>query len=110
MFGSFSAVRASAASRISRSPLKNTRMSVASAARRRLGPQLLDRLDDAGHLVALGDDVPAVGVELEERAVADLDGEGPARDLDDRHLAHEPAALVGAEVARRTGRGRSSPR
>ena len=79
-------------------------------ARRRLGPQLLDGLDDAGHLVALGDDVPAVGVQLDERPVADLDRVGAAGDLDDRHLADDLAALVGREVLRRTGPGRSSPR
>ncbi len=67
-------------------------------ARGRLGPQLLDGLDDAGHLVALGDDVAAVGVQLDERPVADLDREGAAGDLDDRHLAHDVPALVGGEV------------
>ena len=79
-------------------------------ARGRLGPQLLDGLDDAGHLVALGHDVPAVGVQLDERAVAHLDGVGAAGDLDDRHLAHHVAALVGGEVRARSAPGRSSPR
>ncbi len=46
-----------------------------------LGPQLLDGLADAGHHVALLG-LGTVGVD--ERAVADLDGEGAARDLDDR--------------------------
>ena len=45
-----------------------------------LGPELLDRLADARDLVALG--VGALGVD--ERPVADLDGVGAPRHLDDR--------------------------
>ena len=44
-----------------------------------LGPQLLDRQPDAGHLVAV-----VLGVAPAERPVADLDRVGAAGDLDDR--------------------------
>ncbi len=67
-------------------------------ARRGLGPELLDGLDDAGHLVALDDDVPSLRVQLEQGSVAHLDGVRPAGDLDDRNLAHLVPALVGREV------------
>ena len=70
----------------------------------RLGPQLLDGLDHAGHLVALGHDVPTVGVQLDERAVTQLHRVGAAGDLDDRDLAHDLAALVGGEVLREAHR------
>ena len=80
MTGSFIPFRASAASRISRSPGEEDE-DVAARAGVALGPQLLDGLADTRHHVALLR-VGAVGVD--ERAVADLDGEGASRDLDDR--------------------------
>jgi hypothetical protein len=54
---------------------------VGGRARVTLGPQLLDGLADPGDHVLL---VVLGTVRVDQRAVADLDGIGPSRDLDDR--------------------------
>ena len=92
---------ASAVSRISRSPERNTRMSPGP-----FGAQLVDRVADGADLVAdLVVDLVLVLVRasVDQRAVADLDRIGAAR-------TPRRSAAVLLEVRRRSAAGRSWPR
>ena len=77
----------------------------------RLGPQLLDRLGDAGDLVDLDLDRLGVGAATgggglaHERPVADLDRVGPAADLDDRRGPTVGVGEVLGEALDVDGRG-----
>ena len=74
---------------------------LAAAVAPRLGPELLDGLDDPGDLV---DRLRALLLTL-QRAVADLDRVGAARHLDDRHRPPRRREVVGEplRVDRRRG-------
>jgi hypothetical protein len=64
-----------------------------------LCPQLLDGFDNTTDLIALGDNALAVGGQVDQGSIADLDRKGATADLEDRHRAHDVSVLVGGEVS-----------